>query len=349
MNRDDFQLVFRDVPVFLWIFGLIFGGLGAYLWYMEDLQVPPYFFIPFLVVGLLFLLFTSALTITADRTTRTLKLEYRSLVRYRLTQVAFDEIDGIGIQVSSTRNRTSYRLVLQRKDGKVIPFRKGFAPGGGKKARRASMLREFIGVPIFDDSPAGQAFAALRPIIGKMQETHGIRWEIQQASPDSPRTRWHSPDFKTQGFFLFVAQKGKGQSSQGFLASIGSMLIKTMLANYLFKADDTPGLDQIAVMAPLDPAIEPTYMAYTNSPAPARPMLNSGVAALLADWAVRFPLETMHKLSSYGQLMVLFSPNGVYLVTMNPIQPEQVNELTTLGTELIKSQSGSRAQFSSTY
>jgi hypothetical protein len=47
--------------------------------------------------------------------------------------------------------------------------------------------------------------------------------------------------------------------------------------------------------------------------------------------------------------MVLFSPNGVYLVTMNPIQPEQVNELTTLGTELIKSQSGSRAQFSSTY
>ena len=29
MNRTDSQLVFQDVPVFLWFFGLIFAGIGT--------------------------------------------------------------------------------------------------------------------------------------------------------------------------------------------------------------------------------------------------------------------------------------------------------------------------------
>lgn len=336
MNRNDSQLVLHDIPIFLWVSSLILAGVGAFIIY-KGVRAPAMGLI-FVAIGLSALLFSSALTITADRITRTLKLEYRSALRHTLKQVPFDEIDSFNVERSVSRTRGTYRVVVTRKDGQVIPFRLYFSSGSRGKERQAGQLRDFIGVQ------------APQSHVAEIQETSGVRWQIQpMAVGGSTGVRWHSPDFKTQGVFLFVAQKAQGQNTGGLLASLGSMFFRQSLSMCGFQADDTPGLDQAATLAPLDPALEPHFMAFTNDPASARQMLNSRAVMPLADWAGRYPLKQFQKGSRFSQLVMLFGPNGVYLVTLNPLQPDQVKELATLGAELVKSQGSSRGPLSSAF
>jgi hypothetical protein len=107
---------------------------------------------------------------------------------------------------------------------------------------------------------------------------------------------------------------------------------------YGFCADDTPGLDQAAALAPLDPAIASHFMAFTNDPASARHTLNPRTVAPLADWAGRHPLKQFQIGSRSSQLVVLVGPNGVCLRTLNPLPPDQQSELTAAGVALVKSQ-----------
>ena len=336
MNRNDAQLVLHDIPVLLWVLGLIFAAVGALITY-EGGQAWAMGLI-FGAFGLGALLFTSFLTITADRITRTLKLEYRSALRHTVKQVSFDDIAGLNVERSVSRNRGTYQVVVTRKDGQVIPFRSYSSSGSRSKERQASRLRDFIGIQALERTPAA----------AELHETDGVHWQIQSmAVSGSARTRWYSPDFKTSGVFLFVAQKASGQATGGFLASLGSMFFRQSLSMYGFQAEDTPGLDRAAALAPLDPALESHFMAFTNDPASARQMLNSRTVMLLADWAGRYPLKQFQKGSGSGQLVMLFGPNGAYLVMLNLLQPDLVKELAILGVELVKSQGCNREPISS--
>jgi hypothetical protein len=341
MNRNDSQLVIRDIPFFLWFFGLVFTGVGALIFF-EGGQARVWALV-FGAIGLGALLFSSVLAITADRMTRTLKLEYRSALRHTIKQVSFDEIAGIDIERSYSGNRATYRVIVMRKDGQVIRLRSSSSSGSKSKDRLARRLREFIGVQGFDSSPAALFYAASQMRVGEICETDGVHWQIQPPAVSRFQgTRWHSPDLKTPGFFLFVAQKAAGQATGGFLASLGSLMFKKALSMQGFQADDTPGLERAGPLAPLDPALEPHFMAFTNDPASARKTLNLRIVAPLADWAGRYPLKQFQKPSGFGQLVILFGPNGICLSTLNLLKPDQVNELTALGVELVKLQSGSR-------
>jgi hypothetical protein len=340
MRENDSQLVIRDVPILQFAFGILFTGVGTLVIYSGG---PLPFGAIFAVVGLCFLLFSSVLTIMADRVTQTFKINCRSVLRHKLTQLSFNEIDGINVERSTTSNRRgfTYRLTLLKKDGEIIPFRSTTTTGWKRKERRAEQLREFLGIQYSNRIPTGILPKELsRP--GENHETNGVHWQIAPmytASSSVPTgVHWYSPDFKTPGIFLFVAQKAEGQSPQGFLASLGSMFIRQALSLHGFSADDTPGLSQAKLLAPLDPALERHFMAYTDSPSAANQLLNSTVAAQLAGWAGRYPMKQFQKGSGNGQLMTLFGPNGVYLVTMNLAQSSQVHELVSMGVELVKSQ-----------
>jgi hypothetical protein len=338
MQQNDSQLVIRDVPILQWVFGILFAGVGALV---IDQEGPPVFGGVFAAIGVGFLLFSSVLTITADRMTRTLKLDYRSALRHTLKQAPFDEIAGINVErrISGGRGGFTYRLTFLRKDGQVVPFRSFSSSGWKEKERRAGQLREFLGIQDSNRIPAGVLPAELSRA-AEIHETNGVHWQIQPmytARSSVPTgVRWHSPDFKTPGIFLFVAQKAEGQPSRGFPASLGSMLIRQALSLHGFSPEDTPGLEQAVTLAPLEPALERHFMAYTNSPSSAHQLLNSRVAAQLADWAARYPLKQSQRGSGYGQLMTLFGPNGVYLATLNLLQPNQAHELVSLGVELVK-------------
>jgi hypothetical protein len=293
-----------------------------------------------------FLLFGSVLTITANRTTRTLKLDYRAALRHTWKQVPFNEIAGINVERRANAKRGfTYRLTLLQEDGQVIPFRSSSSSGWKMKERRAGQLREFLGIQHSNRTPAGILPAELSQA-AEIHETNGVHWRIQPmytASSSTPSgVRWHSPDFNTPGIFLFVTQKAEGQPSRGFLASMSSLFIRQALSLHGFSPADTPGLEQAAALAPLEPAFESHFMAYTNSPSSAHQLLNSRVAAQLADWARRYPLKQLQSGSGSGQLMTLFGPNGVYLATLNLLQPKQAHEIVSLGVELVKNARSAR-------
>lgn len=340
MQQNDSELVIRDFPIFQWVFGILFAGVGTLVISQGG---PPVFGGIFAAVGLGFLLFSSILTITANRMTGTLKLDSRSALRHTWQQAPFSEIAGINVErKTGTKGGYTYRLTLLRKDGEVIPFRSSSSSGWKGKERCAVQLREFLGIQNTNSIPAGILPAELSRA-AEIHETNGVHWQIQPmytASSSAPTgARWQSPDFKLPGIFLFLAQKVEGQPSQGFLASLGSMFIRQALSLHGFSPEDTPGLKQAVALAPLEPALERHFMAYTNSPSSAHQLLNSRVAAQLSDWAARYPLKQLQRGSGSGQLMTLFGPNGVCLATLNLLEPNQAHELASLGVELVKSQS----------
>jgi len=349
MRQIDSRLVIREVPVIQWLLGILFAGVGTLVVTQGGPLVIGGLFA---VVGVVFLLFSSVLTVTANRLNRTLTLDSRSALRHTSKQVPFDEIDGINVERSAAPKRGfAYRLTLLRKDGQVIPFRSYGSSGWKGMERRAGQLREFLGIQDSNRIPAGVLPAELSRA-AEIHETNGVHWRIRPmytASSSAPSgARWHSPDFKTTGIFLFVAQKAEGQPSQGFLATLGGMFIRQALSLHGFSPEDTPGLDQAVPLVPLEPALERHFLAYTNAPSSAQPLLNARVAAQLADWAARYPLKPLSRGSANDQLMTLFGPNGVCLATLNLSNPNQAHELVALGVELVKSQSPGMGSFSPT-
>lgn len=360
MNTQDSQLVIRDTPLGLWFFGALFAGIGAFIFVGSGGK--ELFLLLFVVVGLAVLVLSSTLTITADRLARTLRLEYRSLLGRNLKEISFDEIGSIHIQrsVSHRRGRTSstYRVAATLKSGEVVPFRSYYSSGAGSKEQQAEQLRAFIGIGGLDSTPGGliqavpqmvqaalqsqqQAVSGVGP--NEMRETNGVHWQVQVIGMGaSPLTRWHSPDFVTPGSFLYIAQKAEGQASGGFLASLGATLFRQSISMYGFRPDDTPGIDRAGPLSPLDPGLEPYFMAFSNDPTSARQTLNPWAVMPLADWARRHPLKQFQSGSGMGQLVVLVGPNGVYLVSLGMLQPDALDELTALGVELVRSQ-GSQA------
>jgi hypothetical protein len=160
----------------------------------------------------------------------------------------------------------------------------------------------------------------------------------------APATRWFSPDFWASGSFLFLAQKVDGQASGGgLMALIGNTLFRQSISLYGFHPDDTPGIEQARALEPLDATLEPHFMAFTSDPASASQILNAWAVRPLADWARRYPLRQLQSGARFGQLVVLFSPNGVFLGMLNVLQPDQVEELADLGVELVKAVGGSSA------
>ena len=258
--------------------------------------------------------------------------------------ISFDEIAGINVERSITHGRGgmsyTYKVVAKLKDGQFLPFRSFSSSGSKRKENQARQLRDFIGVPEFDTTPP--VLAALQSHAAEINESDGVHWQIQPLS--GAGARWHSPDFKTEGFFLFIAQKADGQSSRGFLASLGSMFLKYALSIHGFSEGDTPGIEKAALLAPLDPSLEPYFMAFTNATNSSKDMLNPRAVVALADWARRHPLKQFQNASSIGQLVTLFGPNGVYVATLNLFQPEYADEVTKLGLELVKSQLATHAQ-----
>ena len=58
-------MVLHDIPTFLWFLGLIFAGFGVFMFF-EGGQASAWELV-FIAIGLSALLFSSVLTITADR------------------------------------------------------------------------------------------------------------------------------------------------------------------------------------------------------------------------------------------------------------------------------------------
>ncbi|HSB03163.1 MAG TPA: hypothetical protein VLE49_21105, partial [Anaerolineales bacterium] len=281
-------------------------------------------------------------------------------------EIPFDEIAAI--RVNSTRSgrsgqqTRSYRIEVVRRDNSLAPFRAYYSGGffgSMRKQKIVDQLRAFIGLgESFDESPVGfmRAIKQATTLEATQQQeaqtgsnaqehvTNGVHWQVQSmALGISPITRWYSPDFRMGSGFLFLAQKVSGQSTSGFMAALGNVVFQQSISLYGFRPDDTPNISQAMHLNPVPPLIDFHFTAYTNNQAEARQILNPWTQTPLAEWAQRHPLQQLQSKGSFSQLVVLFSPNGVYVATLGTLQSDQVAELTDLGVEMVRTQGAIQA------
>ena len=300
--------------------------------------------------GLLALALPSALTIRVDRESGLLSLTYRSLLRRSSKEIPLHEIESVDIEDD--------RVVITERNGRVTPLRSYQERQASIKLhRQAKRLRELIGV--------GGSEPSLRMLTGQdekvntqirrqqealtgandeMRETAGVRWSVQSTGMGRmPVTRWLSPDFKTNGTFVYIAQMPAQQPGGGMIGKwlthgwIGKLAGRASMALYGFVGDDVPGSNAATIVG-LDPPLDREFTAISPDAATARQILNPPVARALVDWAARHPLKTIQSGNTSEQLAVLFSPSGVYAATPGTLDPARLAELAATGTELVKAQ-----------
>jgi hypothetical protein len=304
--------------------------------------------------GIVSLICTSVLTITADRQARVLKLDYRALIRHTVKEIPFDNLTGIRVQVSrgTSRSGPTFQIVADLVGGSSVQFHKYASSGYYSKMRRAEQLCSFIGLPApgesWNISPATvlqkvkQQQESLTGPEMEIHETDGVRWQVQTTlmMNANPVTRWLSPDFKTPGGFLYLAQKAAGQSTSGdgLLSSITKKLTKTSLVMYGFTEWDTPGWEGSQPLNLHAEGLETDFASLASSPE-ARQLLNPSASRPLCDWAAKYPMRQFQT-GTIRQLIVLFGPNGLCLAMLGTLQPEQIQELTAIGVAMVRAQEG---------
>ena len=353
------ELKLKDYPILIWVIGFACIGWGGYA-FVSTLPAFNFNALVAMAIGLFILVFVYALTVTADKTTGNLTLNYRSVFLHSVREIPLSQIQTIRVDSSTSQGRkrgsrnTTYRVEAVLKNGEHVPFRSYFSGNFLKAQKWASELRAFLNLPEdFDETPMGiiraatklgsdaarmqqEAFTGPNP---EMRATDGVNWQVQSFGMGAaPGTRWFSPDFKTQSGFLFLAQKVAGQSSTGFLASLGKTLFKQSMSMYGFDSFDTPNLASADQYASLSPALDQHFSAFTSDPAEARQILNPWTQQPLANWGAKYPLQQFQSNSRFTQIVVLFSPRGVYIATLGVLPQDKLGEITELGVELVKAQ-----------
>lgn len=350
------ELKLRDYPIIGWLVGLGGLGWGGYTFF----NTLPAFNLNAALVGfggLLFLVLSYSLVVTADKTTGLLTLDYRSIFHHSTKEIPLSQISNIRVDRSRTRSSkggssTTYRVEAILSSGEVVPFRSYHTGNLFKHQKWANELRAFLNISEgFDETPQGffkaarQAGAmiaqrqqeALTGSNAAMRNTDGVNWQLQSFGIGAtPGTRWYSPDFKTQGSFLFLAQKIAGQASTGFLASLGKTLFKQSISLYGFDASDTPNIEKADTYASLSAALDTHFSAFTSNQAEAQQILNPWTQQPLADWGVKYPLQQFQSNARFSQLVVMFNPKGIYIATLGTFPEDKLEEITSLGVELVK-------------
>jgi hypothetical protein len=346
-EHDSPTPVIRDLPWLTWFFGLVLVGFAvlaalAAMSLLGPARKPDHTsnFFPMLLAvlfglgSLLVFSLASVLTITADRARSFLTLTYRSPLRKTVKEIPLHQIASIDIEIISGGRGPNYRVVVTESDGQMTPLR--YASSVDKKDL-ASRLRELTGVGGSTMYPQNRQHAALIAPYAKMRETAGVCWHVQSIDMGgTPVTRWFSPDYKTKATFVYLAQKPASQKS--FRGMIGRTAMRVSMGRYGFAGKDVPGLDG-GDMLVLDPRLERDFLAFSPDPAEAGRILNPRVIELLDDWAERHPLKTIQVAGkSLGQLVVLYSPHGVYAAAYSVNDSSQLEELIDTGVQLVKAQ-----------
>ena len=352
MDPNDTQLILREYPFGTWIVGLILVLTGGYFYTKTPGQ--SLFVVILGLIGLVLLLTASVLTIIADRTSGLLTLRYRNVLFLgSKKEIPVSDISAIQVEMSQNNRRSSsgpsYRLVAIRKDGKNVPFRSYYSGGATAKQKKAQQLRTFLGIEGADQTPVSMLKSGMQMVQQRFQEqqdsmtgsqdqeqiTDGVHWKTQTVTfGASPITHWFSPDYKCPTGFLFLSQKVGGQKTMG--GALGKILFGQSIGLYGFSKEDTPGISSAEVLPKLDPQLEPHFSGFTSDSGVAQQILNPWIIPPLVDWVTRYPLKQVQKQGLFGQLVILFSPRGLYVGSLGTMIPEALEELTNLGVELVK-------------
>ncbi len=345
------RLVMHDYPILVWGIGAIFMAVGLFIASSPGGLI--FGAVAFLIGAVLALYVASVTTITGDKMLGTLVIRRRSLLRSQVKEVPLSDIAAVRLDTSHVHHHhsghsSSFRLMLVTTSDEKIPL-EGYYTSGllafFDQEKKAQKLREFLGLPASQATIPSVIEAARQQVVKRttlpQQEgvTDGVAWRVETITHGkSPVTRWLSPDFKLEGQFLYLTQKPKGSANTfgGLLGAMSNLAYRAMLAVYGFGPDDTPGLDTAQPVASSDPQLDQYFMTLTNDPYAARQLLTPWAVAPLVQWAEQHPMPQVQVVRSDrpAQLVVLFSPQGVYAACFAAASPDQIDALTRLGVEL---------------
>ena len=374
MQPDDPNLlVLKQRPLVVWLYCAIFAITGLVLLFSPGLLIPGLFC---LGAGLGILLLASVDTLTLDKNRNRFSLQRRYVWRTTLKECRLDELSGFELERNRDRDGGStYRIIAVLASGQSIPLTAVYTSGREGKRRRVEMLNQWLaqgspkaapGLPTEPDwpgqptspaqPPAQPVSPALRQALGleapqppapaQGGETDGVAWQLERLQlgdvlGDVPGMRWFSPDFKFEGGFLLLAQKPQGMRiASGLLGGLGRLFGQQALRLYGFSPADTPGLESAAPLDPPEPRLEPHYVSLTSNAFAARQALNPWVIIPLAAWGARSPLQPASPAQDQSQLVVLFSPRGVYVAGVGADTPAEIDALSELGVELVRALGG---------
>ena len=339
-NQPSETLTLRDYPIIIWLVCLVFVIVGLSLMRNSSGMIAGIFFV---LIGGFFGLFTASInTVTASRSRRMVSIQRQSLSKNFYREFTWSEVAFFDVEMtSSSRGGRSYRLVLYLNNGEKVPVQEAYTSGESGKRQKADRLNQYLHVK---PSPSEQ----LPFHIAKFSKdgiTGGISWRIETLTLGaSPVTRWISDAIKNTDQFLLLAQKPKELkpiSVKGGLAgNITRQIYRQMLHLYGFQDADIPGFDQSVPLDPSDPRLDPYFATLTSDPAGARRFLNPWFVTSLIQWAEAHPMKKLRVIEEgeYAQLLVLYSPQGLYLAFFNEASLEQIEAISRLGAELVQTQ-----------
>jgi hypothetical protein len=365
VNNPQAKLVLQDRPLGLWVFGFIFFVVGLALGFMPRGGSNSWIFAAvFGGIGLVVLLVgAQILTITLDKSSDKMTLDYWAPLWRSHTEIPISQIASMHLESTLSRSSRShttsrtYRVVVIKKDGTVTPLRSSYSSGADSKRKLADQIGDFIGVGqasqnsaranSLDSVLAGvqagyaqqQSILAGAPV-QQEQVTNGVHWHLETHTMGaSPVTRWVSPDFKLPGSFVMLNQKVGGAGVGDLLGgAMGRFLTQQAMSLYGISPTLTPGIGSAQPVPNLDPQLGQRFDTLTSAPDAARQIINPWVSQPLINWAQQNPAQAMQSPDRIGPLLVLYSPDGLYLTFFNLASSDQVQALTQLGVDLVRAQ-----------
>lgn len=354
MNQNDPNvLVIKESPRILWLICGMLAIFGLFILFIPGTLagglVSALILLTFSAAGLML---SSENTIILDKNLNRFSLRRRYIWRTTTQEHPLDEI--LGFELEKHRDSDGdrvYRITAVLKSGETVPFTSAYTSGRERKRQRVEQLNQWLGQPGYH-SPQGRLGEMDRepmdanpmdPLIPEQAgETDGVTWQVKKLQiGDAPVVRWFSPDYKFPEGFLLLAQKPEGMRLPGgLLGGLGRMFGQRALSLYGFSPDDSPGIERAAPLEPPEPRLEPYYINLTSNPMAARQALNPWVMPPLVAWADRNPLQQIGAAADQMQMVILFSPNGLYVAGVGVDTPDETEKLSNLGIELARALGG---------
>jgi hypothetical protein len=337
------HLQIREYPILMWIIGAISIAISIA---MVINRQPAWGSALFFLVGTLFAFFFGYVTtITGDKEAGTLTIRSQSIFRNVVKEYALNEIASVEVETNRDSDGNTYRVAIHLTGGESIPFHSYYTSGTAGKERQAKKVRDFLSLPEPKDASNG-IVEALTQEFRLVQEgtTQEVAWRIEKGGFGTAEiTRWVSTSTRMASGFLLILQKPRSSqlfSNSKLLNPISRLLYEQILKIYGFEEETTPGLHQASPLDPPEPRLDLHYATLTSDPYAARQILTPWFVIPLVQWAETHPIQQVQIGGEVGQLVVLFSPQGVKLARMGETEPGLTDEFIHLGVELVKTHGG---------
>jgi hypothetical protein len=334
------ELTIQEYPTTMWLIGAALDLVGLFLFFRGSLIGG----MIALLGGMLLAMLAQVLTVTADRAAGMVRIHRRSPLRSSTQEAPISEVAQVEVERSTDSDSTTYRTVIVLKNGERLPLRPYYSSGNYRKRKeQAEKLSSFLGVKGPNAEPPGLAQMMHGAVHSEMQITlqgqdeRGLHWQVERGQIGGmPLLRWSAPSAALPGDFLFLAQKPQGMRislSGGVLGMVSGFLYRQVLGLYGFSPEHTPGIETAQAVEPLGEGLDEYFGGIASSAELAPRLLNPWVAEALRQWVTRRPLQQGQPADGkqVGQLVVLFSPLGLFAEALVEAGGEDEEDLIRLG------------------